>query len=253
MQIAVITGASSGLGGEYVKAVVQRYPQLDEIWLIARRRERLEQWEREFPAVKFRLLALDLSKEESFVQYAAELAAQRAQVRLLINNAGLGTHGDLIDKDVASQTRMVDVNVRALTAVTVATLKHMGKGSRIINVCSIASFAPNPRMTVYCSTKAYVLSFTKSLQEEVRRLGIGVLAVCPGPMATEFLPVAGLEKGTSKTFDTLPYCDPRRVAVVSLKKSDAGKTVYTPRAFYKFYRVLAKLLPHNFIMKLSKT
>ena len=78
-----------------------------------------------------------------------------------------------------------------------------------------------------------------------------MLAVCPGPMATEFLPVAGIENGASKTFERLPYCDPTRVAKTALKKAQKGRAVYTPRGFYKFYRVLAKLLPHNWLMPLS--
>ncbi len=252
MAIAVITGASSGLGGEYVRQVATRHPELKEIWLIARRRERLEQWQKEFPQTVFRLLSLDLSREESFEEYERLLAETGESVWMLINNAGLGTIGDLYDMNYPSQTRMVDVNVRALTALTTITLQHMEPGGHILNVCSIASFAPNPRMTVYCSTKAYVLSFTKSLGYELRSRGISVTAVCPGPMSTEFLPVAGIEKGVSKTFDTLPYCDPRKVAEVSLRKAEQGKTVYTPRLFFKFYRVLAKVLPHNWIMPMSK-
>ena len=272
MAIAVITGASSGLGGEYVRQVATRHPELKEIWLIARRRERLEQWQKEFPQTVFRLLSFDLSREKKHVlsTFVTEIHCHRKTGKTnshsgsgglihltkhhggLINNAGLGTIGDLYDMNYPSQTRMVDVNVRALTALTTITLQHMEPGGHILNVCSIASFAPNPRMTVYCSTKAYVLSFTKSLGYELRSRGISVTAVCPGPMSTEFLPVAGIEKGVSKTFDTLPYCDPRKVAEVSLRKAEQGKTVYTPRLFFKFYRVLAKVLPHNWIMPMSK-
>lgn len=253
MEIAVITGASSGLGGEYVKQVAAQYPQLEEIWLIARRRERLEAWVKALPQVRFRLLALDLSEESSFEEYERTLREANATVRLLINNAGFGKLGNVEEMDYRSQTEMVDVNVRALTALTTISLKYMREGGRIINVCSIAAFAPNPRMTVYCSTKAYVLSYTKSLREELRARRIGVLAVCPGPMSTEFMAVSGIEEKGSKTFDRLPYVDPKKVAEISLKKAEAGRTVYTPRPFFKFYRVLAKLLPHNWIMKLSKT
>ena len=108
-------------------------------------------------------------------------------------------------------------------------------------------------MTVYCSTKAYVLSFTKSLRFELRGTGINVCAVCPGPMATEFLDVAGISGGKSKTFETLPYCDPDKVAAGALKAASAGRNVYTPRAFFKFYRFLAKILPHSLVMRMSKT
>ena len=105
---------------------------------------------------------------------------------------------------------------------------------------------------MYSSTKAYVLSLSKGLREELRPRRVNVLAVCPGPMRTEFLDLAGIT-GQSRTFETLPYCDPVKVADKAVVKAAAGRAVYTPRGFFKFYRVLAKLLPHNFIMKLSKT
>ena len=104
---------------------------------------------------------------------------------------------------------MIDLNCRALTAVTRCCLPYMAAGSLILNISSIASFAPTPRMTVYCSTKAYVQSFSRALREELRPRGINVLAACPGPMDTEFLlPVAGCEHGKSRTFDALPHPEP---------------------------------------------
>ena len=253
MKIAVITGASAGLGYEYVKAVIARYPELDEYWLIARRTERLEAIAAEYPTKRIVPVSLDLTKDESFAEYEALLRAKAPDIRLLINNAGFGKLGKLADMPYGDQIRMVDLNNKALTGITNISLPYMNKGSYVLNVCSIASFAPNPRMTVYCSTKAYVLSFSRSLRFELKDRGINVIAVCPGPMNTEFLANAGIEKGSSKTFDTLPYCDPEKVARVSLVKADAGKGIYTPRAFFKFYRVLAKILPHELVMYMSQT
>ena len=128
----------------------------------------------------------------------------------------------------------------------------MKSGSYIINVCSIASFCPNARMSVYSSTKAYVKSFSRGVRFENKKRGINVLAVCPGPMNTEFLGVAGIS-GNSKTFETLPYCDPSKVAIGSIKAAEKGRAIYTPRAFYKFYRALAKVVPTSIMMHLSKT
>ena len=122
----------------------------------------------------------------------------------------------------------------------------------MLNVSSIASFAPTPRMAVYCSTKAYVASFSKALREELRPRGIGVLTVCPGPMATEFLETAEIP-GRSHAFQVLPYCDPEQVAARSLRRLLRGKGWYTNRIIYKFYHLLCKLLPHNLVMKFSKT
>ena len=118
---------------------------------------------------------------------------------------------------------------------------------------SIASFAPNTRMAVYCSTKAYVMSLSRCMRSELKRRKINVIAVCPGPMDTEFLAVADIEKGTSHTFDTLPRVKPDVIAKKSLIASKKHKAVYTNLLFYKFYRILAKLTPHALLMPFSKT
>lgn len=250
MKIAILTGASAGLGKEYFYNLTKR-SDIDCIWLIARRKDRLEQLaaDTDKPCV---ILPLDLTDEQSFEILKEKLTEQTVEIKILINNAGFGKLGNVEELSVTDQTDMVRLNCAALTAVTTVCLQFMQKGSFIVNVCSIASFAPNPRMTVYSSTKAYVLSFSKSLRQEVKKRGINVLATCPGPMNTEFLSVANIT-GNSKTFDILPYCDPKKVAAHSLKQAEKGRAIHTPKLFYKFYRILAKLLPHSFIMKLSKT
>ncbi len=252
MNIAVITGASSGLGKEYAKAVDSRAQGIDEIWLIARRRGRLELLANEL-TTPCRILDIDITDNDSLKQYKDMLSIYEANVKLLINNAGFGRLGYFEEIDLEDNTGMVRLNCEALTAVTEITLEFMRSRSQIINVTSIASFAPNTRMTVYSSTKAYVMSFSRALREELKRRKINVLAVCPGPMDTEFLPVAKIAPGSSKTFDTLPRVKPEAVAVKSLIASNKGKAVYTNRVFYKFYRVLAKLLPHSLVMKLCGT
>ena len=253
MKIAIVTGASSGLGEEYVKSVVKGYPAVEAIWVIARRVDRLEALAKAYPEKTIVPLALDLTAYDSYVALQDKLEAERPEISILVNNAGFGTLGDFDTMDLFSQTRMIDLNNRALTAVTSAALGYMTKGSFIVNVCSIASFAPNPRMTVYCSTKAYVLSFSKSLRFELKKKGINVLAVCPGPMDTEFLPAAGIAKGASHTFDTLPRVNPAMAAERSLRQAAKGRGIYTPRLFFKLYRFLAKVLPHGLVMHMSKT
>lgn len=252
MTVAILTGASAGLGQSFFQAMCANGPQVDEIWLIARRRERLEEMAASAVDCKVRVLPLDLTVSDSFVALRELLEQEKPDVRALINNAGFGKMGYVEELDPVEQGGMVDLNVRALTVLSAMVLPYMQKGAFVLNVCSIASFVPNPRMTVYSSTKAYVLSFSKGLREEVKKRGVNVLALCPGPMRTEFLPVAGIAAGSSKTFDTLPYACPDRVAVLALKKARQGRAVFTPLGFFKFYRVLAKLLPHNWLMKLAK-
>ncbi len=251
MKIAVVTGASSGLGREYVRQIVRRYPELEKIVVIARRKERLEALKSEI-SDKVEPLPLDLTQESSWKAYTDYLSENDADVRLLVNNSGLGVLGRFDRRDCEGQVRMVDVNVRAVVAMTNVTLPYMQEGGRIINISSIASFCPNPNMTVYSSTKAFLSSFSRGVREELKEQRINLLAVCPGPMDTEFLEVADI-KGNSKMFRMLPYCKPEKVVAGSLRASDRGRAVYTNRFFFKFYRVLAKLLPHALLVKLVKT
>lgn len=250
MSMAMITGASSGLGMDYAMEVYKQHPEIDEIVLIARRRERLEELAKKLLGRKVTILPLDLTKRESRAQIADFLAEKNADVKLLVNNAGFGWMGNVGEGDAELQADMVSLNCGALTALCALTLPHMNKGAVIVNVCSIAAFVPTPRMSVYCSTKAYVLSFSKSLREETKKNGINVLAVCPAPMDTEFLSVAGIE-GKSKLFDRLPRVKSCEVAQKSLQKAFAGRAVYTNRVMYKLYRVLGKLLPHNWLMGMA--
>ena len=218
MKTAVITGASSGLGREFVRQFYSVFPEIERVWLIARRMDRLQELAEQLEVKGISTLTLPL---------------------------------DLCDIDTASQTRMIDLNLRALTAITNLSVPYMEAGSRILNVSSIASFCPTPRMTVYSATKAYVSAYTIGAAEELKAKGITVTAVCPGPMATEFLAVGHVVD--SRPFELLPYCDQVQVAGGALRAARAGQTIYTPRLFYKFYRLLAKLTPAKLMVKLTKT
>ncbi len=249
MNIAIITGASSGLGVEFLKEISKKYHALDEIWLIARRADKLQEIAESVSGVKCVPLSLDLTLDSAYDELERRLTDSKANISILVNNAGVGKVGNIAEMDVRSQTMMVDLNCRGFTAVATLCLKFMTKGSQLINICSIASFAPNTRMVTYSSTKAYVMSFTKGLREELKPLGISCTCVCPGPMRTEFLSVANIAPGVSKTFDTLPYSDPNTVARNTLKAAAKNRCVYTPLFLFKLFRVLAKILPHNLVMK----
>lgn len=253
MVTAIITGASSGLGREYAMALKKKYPSIESFWLIARRRDKLEDLAQTLGKDKCFVLPLDLTNPDDLKEYVNSLKDICPEVAYLVNNAGFGKLGDFDSLDPQIGAAQVNLNCSALTFITGATLPYMNEGSEIINIASIASFAPNPRMAVYCSTKAYVMSFSRALREELKKRKINVLAVCPGPMDTEFLPTADILPGSSHTFDTLPKVNAKVVARKSLIASKKKRAVYTNRIFYKFYRVLAKLLPKSIIMKFSKT
>lgn len=249
----LITGASSGLGAEYFKHIAGSGDwRMHDVWLIARDGARMQALAERYPQIRTTVIPLDLADSRSFETLREMLETRRPEVYALINNAGFGLLGDLIERDYPEQADIVNVNCRAATAVTCLALPYMQRGGFVLNTCSIASFAPNPRMTVYSASKAFLFHFSKSLRYELKPRGIHVCAVCPGPMETAFLDVADIP-GNSKTFATLPYCDPAAVARRALEYARAGRGVYTPRLFYKFYRLLAKILPHGLLLPLTKT
>lgn len=253
MKTAIITGASTGLGLEFVRQLCDNYPEIESLWVVARRRGRLEAAVSGLAdRLDINILPIDLCSEYSFAALEEMLRDRKPDVRLLVNNAGCGYLGNLGELETDKQTRMVDLNIRALTAVTNIVIPYMSRGARVINVSSIASFCPNPRMTVYSAGKAYVSAFSRGINEELKPKGVGVTVVCPGPMDTEFISLGGI-KGNSKTFDVLPYCDPKKVAAGTYAAAKRGKFNYTPKAFYKFFRIIAKILPHNLVIRMTKT
>ena len=251
MRIAIITGASSGLGVEFYKGLQDE--NLDEIWIIARREAKLNEIKNSLAKISTRCLALDITTRESMEYLKSLLESEAPDIKFLINNAGAGVYGPLAEADYKAQGSMVELNTRALTEITTIALPYMSEKSYIINSCSIASFVPNANLTVYSSTKAYVMSFSRGLRYELKKRKINVTAVCPGPMETEFLAVAGLQNGESRAFDALPRCNPAKTALTAIKKAKKGVGVYTPRAFYKLYRVLSKILPASWLMGIAKT
>ena len=148
MKIAVITGASSGLGKEYAIAVDKMRADIDEIWLIARRKDKLEELAEKLKT-NVRCVSIDITDRECLNKYSELLKQNAADVKLLINNAGFGKLGDFDKLDTADNAGMVRLNCEALTAMTSLTLPFMSENSEIINTCSIAAFAPNTRMAVY--------------------------------------------------------------------------------------------------------
>ena len=178
MKIAVITGASSGMGREFVYAL-DREEQFDEIWVIARREYRLEELKAKCRN-PIRPLVWDLEKRESLYAYRELLGKERPEIAVLVNAAGFGLFGTFDEMDMDRQLDIIDLNSRALTGMCRLSIPYMKAGSRIWNMGSMSSWQPVPYINVYGASKAYVLSFSRALGKELDKRGIRVMAVCPG-------------------------------------------------------------------------
>ena len=245
MNIAIVTGASSGLGRSFIRQL-DRQGGLDEIWGVARRRERMEELAAQL-STPMRPLALDLTKTESVETLRALLQETGADVRVLVNSAGFGKFGTYADMTLQETADMIDLNCRAAVALTAAAIPHMSRGARILEICSSAAFQPLPGFNVYAATKAFLLRYSRALRWEVAPRGIKVTAVCPGWIKTEFMQVARDTKN-GRTVRSYPFAlRPETVARRALRDSRvlAVTTCGLPALVQ---RVASKFLPHCFIM-----
>ena len=184
MRIAIVTGASSGMGREFVRQL-SGYIQPDEIWAIARRKSALEELAAE-TAIPVRPIVLDLGKESSFEEFSALLAQNQPEVELLVNAAGFGKFGDFDAIPLENDLSMIDLNCKALGAMTRICLPYMHRGSRILQLDSLSAFQPVPYITTYGATKAFVLSYTRACNAELKHRGIRMMAMNPAWVKTEF-------------------------------------------------------------------
>ena len=246
MKIAVITGASSGMGKEFVLQI-SRTEQLDEIWVIARRVDRLEALQDEVKNVKIRPISMDLTKEESIASYQKLLETEKPDVKILVNASGFGKFGTFTDMDLNSMMSMIDLNDKAYVAMTYVTLPYMGEGGEIYQLDSLSSFQPVPYIGVYGATKAFVLSFSRALNVELKKRKIKVMAVCPGWVKTEFFDHAVYD-------DTIVYYNKfftaDQVITRALRDMKKGKDVSICGASIRAQVFFTKLLPHKLVMKI---
>lgn len=250
MKIAIVTGASSGMGREFVRQLGYFYKNLDEIWVIARRKERLEALAKE-NRVPLRIFAGDLQKKKVYKELRDALEKEQPDLRMLVNSAGFGKSGsveEISSEKFRIQTDMVDVNCRSLTRMTLLCLPFLRAGSRIVNLASASAFCPQPYFSVYAATKSYVLSFSRSLGEELRKKGIVVTAVCPGPVDTEFFKFSGKPQNILKKL-TMAKAD--RVVHQALKDCRSGKSVSVYGIPMKLTYFGIKLLPHGLLVHMQ--
>ncbi len=248
MKIALITGASSGMGREAVLQIADRFSGLDEIWAIARRRDRLEELAQELP-VPLRILALDLMDEEALIILSDKLEQMQPEVKILVNSAGYGKIGQAGTLSLDDETGMVRLNCETLCAVTHLVMPFMSSNSRIIQLASSAAFLPQPGFAIYAATKAFVLSYSRALHIELMPRKIAVTAVCPGPVKTEFFDIAETT-GKIPLYKKLTMADPKKVVSLALRESMMGKTVSVYGFWMKAFWLLAKVVPHDILLNI---
>lgn len=245
--IAIITGASSGLGREFVRILTDR-PELDEIWAIARNEQKLQALVSEF-GDKIKPFSRDLSDRKQIEAFADTLANADVSIQYLINNAGFAKFCSYNDLSVEESLNMIDLNINGLVAMGLVCIPYMKKGSHLINIASQASFQPLPYQNIYSSTKAFVRNYTRALNVELRDRGIIATAVCPGWMKTNLIDngLIGADKATSR-FRMM--VTPDVVAEKAIRDADHNKDISVYSLYVKTAHAFAKLLPQRLMMKI---
>ncbi len=244
-KVALVTGASAGLGAEFARQLSRRGHSLV---LAARRKDRIETLASELGNA--RAVAIDLSEPGAAAKLMADLDAAGEHVEVLVNNAGFGLIGRFAQLDPKRLRQMIDLNVATLTdlcrLVAPGLIKRRSGG--IINVASTAAFQPGPNMAVYFATKAYVLSFTEALHEELKPHGVKVSCLCPGPTRTEFGEVAGFNG--NDTFERVVMEAPEVVAA-GLDGLDRNHAVVVPGLINKVTAASTRFAPRSIVRKIA--
>ncbi len=243
--VTLITGASSGLGVEFARQLSKKGQRLV---LVARRKDRLDALAAELGNA--RAVAIDLSRPHAVRTLVDDLRNADEQVEILINNAGFGLRGRFVELDALREREMIDLNIGALTDLCRAIASQMvdRKSGAILNVASTAAFQPGPNMAVYFATKAYVLSFTEALHEELKPHGVKVSALCPGPTRTEFGEVAGIK--TLGQFDRLAM-ESEPVVRAGLEGLESNEAVVIPGATNKIGAWSTRLAPRSVVRRIA--
>ena len=249
MNIAIVTGASSGMGKEFVLQL-SNYVQVDEIWAVARRKENLEALQAQV-SVPVRPICLDLLKEKSFAEMEQLLAAQKPNVKLLVNAAGFGKFGPYYKVSITDDCRMIDLNCKALLVMTRLVLPYMAQGSHILQLDSLSAFQPVPYITTYGATKAFVLSYSRAMNRELKGAGIRMMAMNPGWVRTEFFDHAFQTNDGNEVKYFNKLWEAKDVVATGLKDLYKTKKDYSVHGLpVKIQVAMVKLVPHSIVMNI---
>ena len=251
MNIIIITGASSGMGMEFALQLDNVFEtSIDEIWLIARRKEQMLEVASSMEHTT-RVLDMDVTGKDDMKRLKKLLAKEKPVIRMLVNCAGYGVMGEFSKLKMQEELGMIDVNCKALTQMTYLCIPFMRKNSRIIQLASSAAFMPQPGFAVYAATKAYVNSLSRALSEELRKKKIYVTSVCSVPVDTPFFNIAEKD-GKILAIKKLTMVKAEQVVERAIKDSFHKKTVSVYSGYIKAFGILAKVFPHKLILTIMR-
>lgn len=247
MNIAVVTGASSGIGREFVLGM-KDYADIDEFWLVARRENRLKELQ-DIIDRPCRIMPLDLSQIADLEIYSETLSKEKPNVKYMINAAGFGKYGSYKTVDTQLALNMIDLNVKALVYITQKTVEYMPAGGRIIQMGSASTYHPLPNLNIYASTKVFVKHYSRALNYELKDKKIRVTTVCPGWVKTEFFDKASIDTESERSF-AKPMVKAENVVKKALKDSLKGKEISTYGIYNNLHHILSELLPKKVLINL---
>lgn len=242
-RIAIITGATGGIGREFVRQILKY--DLDEIWAVARNRQKLNELLEEF-GERIVPVSIDLSDENEISKMDELLSEQKPLVCFLINNAGLARMASCQEFGAEEISRTIDVNCKAPVMLCNICIPYMQKGSKILNISSASAFQPNPYINLYAASKVFERNYSRALNVELQGTGITVTAVCPGWVDTELL--VKEVNGKKVRFPGLVTAD--RVVSDALRDAEKGKDMSVCSLYVKCQHVMVKLLPQKLVMRM---
>lgn len=251
-KIAIVTGATSGFGKIFTEQADKQFQSLDEFWIIGRDAGKLIDLSNHLSR-KARLMPYDLTKMSSLQNVEELLQKEKPAIKFLVNSAGFGITGHVEEQDSRMQADMIDLNCRALTYMCRICIPYMADNSRIINFASVAAFMPQPGFAIYAATKAYVMSFTRALNCELKSKHIYALSVCPGPASTNFFTTAEKSGGKAAGFyKQLFMVEPEPVVKKAIHDSILKREVSVYSLPMKGLHIAAKILPRKLIFRFLK-
>lgn len=249
MAIGIITGASSGIGAELARGIAAR--GVDELWLVARREERLKALAEEL-GIKCKIIKADLATQGGIDAIRTALEETRPEVKYLVNAAGFGNFGSFDEISEGEVAQMIDLNVKASVLITHMTVPYMVRGGRIVELGSGSCFTPLPYFNTYAAGKSFILHYTKALNHELKKYGVRATCFCPGWVHTEFLGKATASENATRprTNAFKPLLDCKKVVGGCLRAMDRGRAMYVTGWYTKLQHLLFKLLPDPILTRL---